>query len=67
MRKERVQEAKEEAERFLKRVAVLEKLMEGGKSGIPMKCLPWCCAESAAVKRASLDLTRSLAAMRKSV
>lgn len=61
-----VYEAKKEAERFLKRVADLEKSqgvftkMGGGQETQSSK-------ETGAVKRSSMDLTRSLSKMRNEI
>lgn len=69
-----VKEAKEEAKRFLEKVAVLEREMLAQELWVesPLERKPnWMLirtiegAKSAAVKRASLDLTMALAAMRK--
>jgi hypothetical protein len=56
--KRRVLVAEEEARRFLQRVEVMRAAMKKLDSYIPP-------AENAAMKRASLDLTRALAAVRK--
>jgi hypothetical protein len=55
MTHEKVKAAKAEAQRFLKAVAAYEKRGD----------FAWQNKESGAVRRASMDLTRSLAEMRK--
>jgi hypothetical protein len=63
MNKEQVTEAELEVRRFLKRLEALkatdEYKAESAKWGISG------CTESGALKRASMDLTRSLAKLRK--
>lgn len=55
----RLAAAEAEAKRFLKRLEALHKVMREDSYGIPAK-------ENAALKRASMDLTRSLVDLRKS-
>ena len=66
MKVENIAEAKEEAERFLKRIAELQK-----SEGIFTKkgAGEWTggSKEHGAVKRASMDLTRSLSKMRNNI
>jgi len=59
MKMENVDRAAEEAGRFLTLVGQLRVKVEQDKY-----CM-WGCKETAAVKRASLDLTRALADMRR--
>lgn len=58
MRKERINEAKQLAKRFMKAVAELESADIASKG----YCNP---KQSGALRRASMDLTRALAEMRK--
>ena len=58
MTKEQIEEVKAEMERLRKRIAEFEKR----KKDEPYH---WSCAEAGSVRRASLDLTRALAKMRK--
>jgi hypothetical protein len=61
MRKENITAAKAEAKRFLARLAVLE-----GAQGKEGKWHSWeAPKERGALRRASMDLTRALAEMRK--
>lgn len=59
--KKHIQEAREEALRFLARVAELEKVFKSS----PIISNWGGCAQSGAVRRASMDLTRALAKLRK--
>lgn len=61
MKVEKLYQAKQEAERFLKKVEELEK--DIGKSSSPYL---YGSKFTGAVKRASMDLTRSLADLRRS-
>lgn len=54
----RVMDAENEAKRFLRRVAALRRVMAETDIAIPPR-------ENAAMKRASMDLTRALSAMRR--
>lgn len=58
--KRRVMAAEDEARRFLRRVEAMRAAMKKLDDSIPP-------AENAAMKRASLDLTRALAAVRKGI
>lgn len=60
MNMKKIKEAKAEAMRFLRKVAELE-AAEGDNAEIL-----WGSKQSGAVRRSSMDLTRSLAEMRKS-
>lgn len=60
MTEEKLAKAKLEAERFLQRVAELEKI----RAETPSDYVPRFPKEQAAVKRASMDLTRALAELR---
>ena len=60
MTKEKLKTAKEEARRFLDRVEKLEKT-EGGLD----RAYFYAPKQSGAVRRASMDLTRALAELRK--
>lgn len=60
MNHDAVMTAKAEAQRFLKAVTVYEKAVPKGSHA------EYRSKEASAVKRSSLDLTRSLAEMRKS-
>lgn len=55
--------AKEEALRFLRKVSEFEKACKESDSSISMMMMG--CKETGAVRRASMDLTRALADMRK--
>lgn len=64
MRKQALVELKKELARFQERFDVVWKLQESDKMGESPLFL-WGCAETAAMRRASLDLTRALAQLRK--
>lgn len=60
----------EEAERFLEKAKILKSELKNtyeieGYNGRKIQCTPSCPKESGAVRRASMDLTRSLAELRK--
>ena len=65
MTRARIEEAVKEAKRFIARADNLRNklLKEDNRSGLDDHL--WGSPETAAVKRASLDLTRALAAMRR--
>ncbi len=70
MKKEHLQEAKQEAERFLSRVKDLESKIKNDKGIVSnygdkpyVSFLPFS-KEKAGIKRSSMDLTRALAKMR---
>lgn len=57
MQPDKIKKAKSEAQRFLKNIAELDRAKECGE---------WSCPkEHGALRRASMDLTRALAEMRK--
>ena len=67
MTKRTLREAKSEAKRFLRKVDSLEKrFIEANGPYESHTYLLTGCAESGAVKRSSMDLTRALAELRKS-
>ena len=61
MKRQRIQEAEAEAERFLSRIA---DLMDKAKEVGDLSAIEFGSPESGALRRASMDLTRALARMR---
>lgn len=60
MQKSKLETAIAEAERFLKKAKVLQKMVKKNESDYI-----GYCAETATVRRSSMDLTRALADLRK--
>lgn len=66
MKIETLQKCKREVYRFLEEIDELERLHKNGRKGLPPECFHLINTgrQNAAVKRASMDLTRSLADLR---
>jgi hypothetical protein len=65
LNKDTLQEVDEETKRFSKKLEKFKKAMADSSHWKEYKTPPWPCAEAAELKRASLDLSKVLARMRR--